>query len=340
MLLILSCVMTAGHGVTNQITASVRVTSERIHNITAPYSGIVQPYEWKKGDAVPENSPLFSMVTTKIYATEDGVIGYIPAKIGDVSSAIIQQYHAIAFIEPDKSLFIQASTQSAYNKDVNKYLHSGETLYARNGDTTIEGVVTLVAGSKYQVEISNDIFVPNDLVTLYRQEDRKDSSRVGKGTVVRYNDVPVLATGRIVKIHVKTGDSVKVGDLLFETIDEMSGIDEMSCEINLPYDGILTSLNILPGSQIYKGQLLCTVLRPEELEFTAEVDEVDLQYVEIGETAKIVLDAYPNKTMEGTVKEIVQLGNVKQNATYFQVIIEAKEKTELMLGMNGTAYFQ
>ena len=44
-------------------------------------------------------------------------------------------------------------------------------------------------------------------------------SETGRGRAMRYADTAVQAQGRIAAVHVKAGDEVKTGDLLFEVVD-------------------------------------------------------------------------------------------------------------------------
>ena len=43
-------------------------------DITAPFSGTLQPFTWEAGDLVNAGDLLFSMRTTTIYATEDATV--------------------------------------------------------------------------------------------------------------------------------------------------------------------------------------------------------------------------------------------------------------------------
>ena len=44
------------------------------------------------------------------------------------------------------------------------------------------------------------------------------ASRIGRGTVGRTKTVAVNAEGSVLKMHVKAGDTVERGELLFETV--------------------------------------------------------------------------------------------------------------------------
>lgn len=74
------------------------------------------------------------------------------------------------------------------------------------------------------------------------------------------------------------------------------------------------------------------------MEVTAQVDEVDLDKVHIGDTLKVVFDRYPDTELSGTVLSISGLGVQKQNATYYDVKLSLSTSLELLPGMNATVY--
>ena len=89
----------------------------------------------------------------------------------------------------------------------------------------------------------------------------------------------VLAdSGRIAAVHVKPGDTVEVGDLLFELVDAQSA-KNASRSVAAGASGVITLMNTVSGAQVYRGQLLCEVADMSTLELSAEVDELDLNSI-------------------------------------------------------------
>lgn len=247
-----------------------------------------------------------------------------------------QHYGALAVIEPKNALYIDASTDQAYNDADNRYIHAGETLYLKLSNDKGTGVVTSVSGKKYTVEILSGSFDVDDTVRCFRESTTPSDSEVGRGKVTRYADVQVNAnSGRIAAVHVKPGDAVEVGDLLFELVDAQSE-KNASRSIAASKDGVITSMNTASGAQVYRGQLLCEVADLSTLELSAEVDELDLNSIAIGDTLSYTLDAFDGETFTGTVTQIYSVGAKKQNATYFDVRITLPAGKTLLPGMNGT----
>jgi HlyD family secretion protein len=77
-----------------------------------------------------------------------------------------------------------------------------------------------------------------------------------------------------------------------------------------PFDGIVTRRNIEEGENVMVGTMnnagtvLLTVADMSVIEAEVEVDETDIPFVQLGQVAKITIDAIPDKSFTGKVTEI------------------------------------
>jgi HlyD family secretion protein len=77
-----------------------------------------------------------------------------------------------------------------------------------------------------------------------------------------------------------------------------------------PFDGIVTRRNVEEGENVVVGTMnnagtvLLTVADMSVIEAEVEVDETDIPLVTLGQKAKIMIDAIPDKSFTGTVSEI------------------------------------
>lgn len=77
-----------------------------------------------------------------------------------------------------------------------------------------------------------------------------------------------------------------------------------------PLEGLVTSLpvhvgeNVVPGIQNQVGSLLYQVSNLSVMTVEVKVDETDIPNVKLGQTADVLIDAYPNKTFKGHVTQI------------------------------------
>lgn len=151
------------------------------------------------------------------------------------------------------------------------------------------------------------------------------------------------ATGPVTSVNVEEGDSVKKGDVL-ASIDntnqtyqvesirnqirqaELNGTPSQlellklqltTAENNLEYtnlvanfDGTVASVNIDEGDYFEAGTTTAaiTIADLSKLKATVEIDEIDMQYVTLGQTAYLTFDSLPGQTIEATVSYIPTLG--------------------------------
>jgi HlyD family secretion protein len=111
--------------------------------------------------------------------------------------------------------------------------------------------------------------------------------------------------------------------------------------IESPIDGVVTRRNIEEGETVVVGTMnnpgtvLLTIADMSVIEAEVEVDETDIPSVRIGQTAKVAIDAIPDRTFTGRVTEIgnspiqqttagaAQIG--QRQATNFKVVVTLGE---------------
>lgn len=316
-------------------TANATIVAPDTVKITAPFAGTLLPFDLTATQEVAAGETLFELDTVPVYATQDGTVAAVFASAGDDASGVQSRYGALAVIEPTLPLYIDANTDQAYDDDDNRYLHAGEMLYLKCGNEKGTGRVTGVSGKHYTVEILTGSYDVDDTVRCFRESTMPSDSETGRGKVKRYDDVNILAEGRVAKVHVKPGDSVRVGDLLFEMIDAQSARNATPV-ITAPAAGAVSAVYVTSGAQVYRGALLCEIANLSTLELSVEVDELDLEKIKVGSVLSFTLDAYAGQTFSGAVTEIRPIGAARQNATYFDVRVTAPEGVTLLPGMNAT----
>jgi len=100
-----------------------------------------------------------------------------------------------------------------------------------------------------------------------------------------------------------------------------------------PFDGIVTRRNIEEGENVMVGTMnnagtvLLTVADMSVIEAEVEVDETDIPFVQLGQPAKVTIDAIPDQEFTGKVTEIgnspIQTAGTgtTRTATNFKVVI-------------------
>ena len=311
-------------------TADAIIVAPHTEKLTAPFSGMLLPFDSLAGDEVSAGETLFRMDAAPVYASRDGILSAVFAAPGDDARAVTERYGGVAVIESRPDRYIEADAENV-TSDSAKWMHAGETLQLRCGSVRGTGRVMWVRGQQYAVEITDGRFALDDVVRCYR-----GGTATGRGKVLRMPDVTVAAGGRISDVHAAQGDSVRAGDLLFETIDADSPPDA-DRNVRAPIGGAITRLSVASGSQVLRGQLLCEIADLSRLELSCDLDELDFARVQVGDTLSYTLDAYPGMSFSGTVLAVRPLGEKRTNASYFDLRISLPEEgVTLRPGMNGT----
>ena len=120
---------------------------------------------------------------------------------------------------------------------------------------------------------------------------------------------------------------------------------------NSPIDGIITSLRVeegevaIIGTMNNPGTVLLTIADLSVMEVEVEVDETDVIGVALGQTARIRVDAFPDKVFEGKVTEIGSsalqqstAGVSTQESKDFKVVVTLENPSErLKPGLSASA---
>ena len=102
-----------------------------------------------------------------------------------------------------------------------------------------------------------------------------------------------------------------------------------------PMDGVVLRRDGEIGEIAEVGQILFRVGVPKPLQVVAEVNEEDIPRVALGQTVLFRTDAFPDRQLEGQVREITPMGDV--NAKTYRVKIALPDDTPLKPGMSVEA---
>ena len=320
--------------------ASGNVAAAAWEDLTAPWSGTLLDFDLEPGDNVQEGALLFRLQTRTLRAPQNGTVTAVFAEAGSDAAAVQLRYGALAAIETENPYIIEASASSAYNKSKNRELHIGETLYFKSttGDKDDgSGRVVSVTGETYTVEILDGDFSTRENLSLYRSDEYTSTDKVGNGPVRRRDPILITGSGRIEQTLIRTGDRVSADDPLFVLLSADADPGAESGIVS-PCKGILASVAVQPGQQVWKGQLLARIYHSDQLEVIADVDEMDTGRIRIGDVCPVLLDMDEQTVLKGRVTEISGLGFTRQNAAYFQVHFALENSGSLPIGASASVY--
>ena len=206
-----------------------------------------------------------------------------------------------------------------------------------NNDRRGEATVIAVDGSRYPLEVTQEEDLRlNEQVKVYRDEGFRGADCIGTGRVHRIEPEAVTAEGYVRSVHVQDGQTVRRGDLLFETVPDaladMQGFD--GC-VRMPADGVLLSIDCQSGQETAKDATLATYCERGDMQLVCAVDEEDLARIAPGQQVTVTLDALRDAPVKGTVVSIACASG--EDGSSFDVIIALEDNENVRVGMNATA---
>ena len=325
------------------------VVSGGSETVRAPFGGIVEQILVRAGDLVNLGDTVASIVTTRVYAPQDGTVASVCAQPGDGAEGVVARYGAVLYIEPVSRYIVQASTEKAYNSSATKYIHIGEKLYlscTKDGSHRGTARVTkLEAGeggvTNYTLEVTSGDFYIGETVGAFRSADYASSSRVGRGTVGQAEAIAVAGEGSILKLHVAPGDVVERGQLLFETVTgALDGLYAGDSAIASDVSGIVASVDAQSGAAVEKDASLITVYPFNKLQIEARVNVLDLYAVREGDSVEIEFDLDPDslRRYDGVIESISYLTSGEEGKTNYSAYISFEADEHVRLGMPAIVY--
>lgn len=110
--------------------------------------------------------------------------------------------------------------------------------------------------------------------------------------------------GKIINIYVKEGNRVREGQALAEFDD--------TTRIVAPANGIVAKINYDPGETVVPSSPAIIVVNYYRSWINAQIDEIDIGSVHIGDKVKVTCDVYPDKAYEGEIYWIAPLAELRK----------------------------
>ena len=114
--------------------------------------------------------------------------------------------------------------------------------------------------------------------------------------------------------------------------------------IRSPINGIVIAKDVEEGQTVAASFSTPTLFQIaenlEQMEIMAEVDESDIGLIRVGQPVRFEVQAYSDKTFEGTVKQIRLQPQTVSNVVNYTVVVSAENADNLLLpGMTATVDF-
>jgi RND family efflux transporter MFP subunit len=93
-------------------------------------------------------------------------------------------------------------------------------------------------------------------------------------------------------------------------------------QLTVPFDGTVLEINAQAGELVGGYTPLATVADLAHLEILAEVDEIDVGYVAVGQNVELRFDAFPGETVPGKITRLYPAATSQRGSTIYNAIVE------------------
>ena len=255
--------------------------------------------------------------------------------------------------------------QFSYAKDGDFYVGQPAKIYLNGYAGYIDGTVAQVGGSSManatgmkmttvRVKAVNPGLVTGDCTasavvgnyTSYGQTTVK----VGTGSTITAS-----ASGKVSGLTLMPGDSVSSGQRICtitgDSVDNQLKNAKASLEsaqdrlddymVTSPITGTVVEKTVKAGDNVGTGSnsnnTLCIIYDLTYLEMTLNIDELDIDNVEVGQTVNVTSDAKEGQTFTGVVTKVSVVGTTSGGTTTYPVTVRIDDTDGLRPGMNVDA---
>ena len=291
----------------------------------------------------------------------------------DISGTVSEVYvsNGDAVNAGDKILKIAASDdlsidfQFSYADDGAFYVGQPAKIYVNGYAGYLDGTVAQVGGSSVangtgmkmttvRVTAKNPGLVTGDCTasaTIGNYNSYGQTTvKVGTGSTIT-----ATASGKVSGLTLMPGDSVSSGQRICtitgDSVDNQITNAKNSLEnaqnrlddysITSPITGTVVEKDVKAGDNVgtssNSNNTLCIIYDLSYLQMTLNIDELDIDNVEVGQTVNITSDAKEGQTFTGVVTKVSVVGNTSGGTTTYPVTVRIDDTEGLRPGMNVDA---
>ena len=304
-----------------------------------------------------------------VYAEQAGYVSNLSLEVGDS----VNKNASIFQITNDEYYYISCKVN--YNVNLNIKVGDSATVMLVDTLRYLDGEVNYVSDLKeisdmgtplqtIEVKVKNPGYTLDGLLAAITINTSNSSIRAVQNVTIesaKSKSIKSKSSGTIAELNVRDGDYINVGDLIMilENDDLQDNLDDARSNLSdayedleieknnldfytivAPIDGIITSLNISSGDYVRSESELLTIVNNDNIEFSIEVDELDINDVKVGQEVNVTIDAIEETAitpLKGAVTNISIEGNSMNSVTSYPVTVSLTGSDDIKMGMNCSA---
>ena len=317
-----------------ELTRSSNLSDFEAGTVTSPIDGEIHDMQVKEGDNISNNGTLF-IITDKsklkllvpfinTYRNRLSVGQKVTLNAFDTER---DELHRLEGTISGISTPGYTTSNGAESYNVGIIIENNGTLkegMIANASLDIDGTEVISSGSNTLSYLKNmTVRAPSGgtVSKLYAEN----------GQNVKKGDTLAELENKDLELTIKTND-LKLEDLniQLQTAEEKL----LDHKIYAPFSGTLTLNDIEQGNSIKQGDILGSIANYDIMEFSINVDELDIAKIKEGQNVRVTIDALPDTTdkpLKGIVSKIAVEGTSSNGVSIYPVTIKI-EKNEALKG--------
>ena len=150
-----------------------------------------------------------------------------------------------------------------------------------------------------------------------------------------------LAKAEQTLADMQAGNSLEIELRQLEVASAQTALDEAMKmgTIVAPFDGLITSVNVSAGEAVSANTVAIELVNPSVIQVSANLDEIDVAQVKLGQQATVSLDALPDVEITGELSSVAVIGKSTSGVVSYPVTIHLAVPSDVQLreGMSATA---
>jgi HlyD family secretion protein len=304
--------------------------------VKAPYSGQVTNISIKEGDTINKGGAIMTITDV---SKLDVTLAFSGSEVKNISIG----QTAVVYLQ---DLMLSVTGRVSYKSSKPYTTASGGELY--NVEITIDNPGSLTEGMKATAEITAGG------TTL-------ESVQSGSLAYINNKVLRSDAGGTVTNLKVRENEFVNAGDVLMQLENDdlllTSSTNDMKMEnlksqlniqqkqltyytITAPFDGTITKMGTAnEGDTVKQGEVLAVVSDMNHLEFSVDIDELDISKMAVGQLVDITSEALADTAttpLTGKVTKVAMEGSSSNGVTTYPVTITLDDDaaSKLKTGMN------
>jgi HlyD family secretion protein len=232
------------------------------------------------------------------------------------NDALIQNYYANYVIAKDNL----DKAQSVYDSlNVGQYINNSNEAVAYQN----------LYNAKQAFDTAQYYYSLYSQKPTQRQLDQAQANLdLSKATLANAQIYLAALSGGSVPADATGSDLLKLNQAKLAIQTAQQNLDAL--KITAPFDGTITQADAVPNAVIATGTQAFRIDDLSDLVIDVQVVEIDINHVQVGQTAQITFDAIPGKTYSGKVIKMDLAGTESQNSVNFTVTVKLSDADALV----------